>query len=155
MSRPLPGGWGAGHDKDGVDGTGSVANGETYNIPAEVKETKFGFRVGRYVFNDEDGGEGEYRGGKGMVLEYEITSERARLTAIFGRHRTRPWGLNGGRDGTCNAVKVIRTDGTEEVFGRVAGVELGRGRPRAADNRQRRWLWRPPVTVPASRFWPT
>ena len=123
----LPGGWGAGHDKDGVDGTGSVANGETYTIPAEVKETKFGFRVGRYVFNDDDGGEGEYRGGKGMVLDYEITSERARLTAIFGRHRTRPWGLNGGRDGTCNAVKVIRVNGTEEVYGRIAGVELVRG----------------------------
>ncbi|MDP6173925.1 MAG: hydantoinase B/oxoprolinase family protein, partial [Rhodospirillales bacterium] len=98
----LPGGWGAGHDKDGVDGTGCVANGETYNIPVEVKETKFGFRVRRYEFNGEVGGAGQYRGGKGMVLEYEITAEFATLTGIFGRHVTPPWGLNGGGNGTCN-----------------------------------------------------
>ncbi len=123
----LPGGWGAGHDKDGVDGTGCVANGETYNIPVEVKETKFGFRVRRYEFNGEVGGAGQYRGGKGMVLEYEITAEFATLTGIFGRHVTPPWGLNGGGNGTCNKVEITRKDGTEEIHGRIAGVALQKG----------------------------
>jgi N-methylhydantoinase B len=123
----LPGGWGAGHDKDGVDGTGCVANGETYNIPVEVKETKFGFRVRQYAFNDEDGGAGKYRGGKGMVLDYEITSDFATLTGIFGRHLTPPWGLEGGGAGTCNRVQIIRRDGSEETHGRIAGVGLRKG----------------------------
>ena len=123
----LPGGWGAGHDKDGVDGTGCVANGETFNIPVEVKETKFGIHVDRYEFNDENGGAGAFRGGKGMILDYEITSDWATLTTVFGRHKTPPWGLMGGQDGTCNYVKVVRTDGSEEVFGRAAGVALHKG----------------------------
>ena len=123
----LPGGWGAGHDKDGVDGTGCVANGETFNIPVEVKETKFGIHVERYTFNDEQGGGGTFRGGRGMILDYKITSDFATLTTVFGRHKTPPWGLLGGQDGTCNYAKVIHPDGSEETFGRAAGINLSKG----------------------------
>jgi N-methylhydantoinase B len=123
----LPGGWGAGHDKDGVDGTGCVANGETFNIPIEVKETKFGIRVERYTFNNEQGGCGTFRGGRGMILDYKITSDFATLTTVFGRNKTPPWGLLGGQDGTCNYAKVIRADGSEDILGRAAGINLNKG----------------------------
>jgi len=123
----LPGGWGAGHDKDGVHGAGCVANGETYNIPVEVKEAKFGFRVGQYAFHNDAGGEGEFRGGKGLALDYEITSDFAILTGIFGRTKTRPWSLDNGNEGTTNYVTVTRADGSQEHYGRAANVPLKKG----------------------------
>lgn len=127
LVETLAGGWGAAPDRDGVGGTGCVANGETYNIPVEVRERKFGVLCSRYEFHDDGGGDGQYRGGRGLVLEYEIMSEEAKLTTIFGRRFTGPWGLNGGRAGGPNHVVVTRVDGSVEDFGRMTGVSLKKG----------------------------
>jgi len=124
LVEPLVGGWGAGYDKDGENGQFCVGDGETYNIPVEVTETRYGVLVERYAFHNEDGGAGEYRGGKGVVLDYRIVSEEAFLTATFGRHKFAPWGMAGGQDGSRNYIKVIRNDGREEVFGKVARLRL-------------------------------
>ncbi len=127
LVEPLVGGWGAGRDKDGENGQFCVGDGETYNIPVEVTETRYGVLVEQYAFHNEDGGAGEYRGGKGVVLDYRILSEGAFLTATFGRHKFLPWGMAGGQDGSRNYIKVIRRDGGEEVFGKVARLRLERG----------------------------
>jgi N-methylhydantoinase B len=127
LVEPLVGGWGAGHDKDGENGQFCVGDGETYNIPVEVTETRYGVMVDRYALHNEDGGAGLYRGGKGVVLDYRITSEEAFLTATFGRHKFPPWGMNGGRQGSRNYIRVIRRDGREEEFGKVARSPLRRG----------------------------
>ena len=127
LVEPLVGGWGAGHDKDGENGQFCVGDGETYNIPVEITETRYGVTVDRYAFHNEDGGAGRYRGGKGVVLDYRITSDEAFLTATFGRHKFPPWGMNGGREGSRNYIRVIRQDGSEEEFGKVARLPLMRG----------------------------
>ena len=49
------------------------------------------------------------------------------MMAGLGRHKFHPWGMSGGHDGSTNYVKVVRGDGTEEVHGRVARVDLERG----------------------------
>jgi N-methylhydantoinase B len=126
LVEPLVGGWGAGQDKDGENGQFCVGDGETYNIPVEVTETRYGVLVDRYAFHDEDGGAGEYRGGKGVVLDYRILSEEAILTATFGRHKFPPWGMAGGHSGSCNYIKIMRQDGSEEVFGKVARLRLAK-----------------------------
>lgn len=127
LVETLAGGWGAAHDHDGVNGTGCVANGETYNIPVEVRESKFGIRCDGYGYHNEDGGFGEFNGGKGLRLDYTVLSESASLTCVFGRTRTRPWGLAGGSDGTVNYVRVTRVDGSEETYGRAARIALRKG----------------------------
>ena len=58
------------------------------------------------------------------MLDYRIVSEEAFLTATFGRHKFAPWGMAGGQDGSRNYIKVIRNDGREEVFGKVARLRL-------------------------------
>jgi len=45
LVEPQAGGWGAGHDKDGAGGLVSVGDGETYIIPVEVCETRYGVLV--------------------------------------------------------------------------------------------------------------
>jgi N-methylhydantoinase B len=127
LVETLAGGWGAANDRDGVAGTGCVANGETYNIPVEVRERQFGVLCHRYELHDDGGGDGQYRGGRGLLLEYEITAESAQLTTIFGRRFTGPWGLKGGGSGGPNHVVVTRVDGTQEDFGRMTGFTLRRG----------------------------
>jgi N-methylhydantoinase B len=127
LVEPLVGGWGAGHDKDGENGQFCVGDGETYNIPVEITETRYGVTVDRYTFHNEDGGAGRYRGGKGVVLDYRITSDEAFLTATFGRHKYPPWGMNGGREGSRNYIRVIRKDGSKEEFGKVARLPMRRG----------------------------
>ena len=128
LVEPLVGGWGAGHDKDGENGQFCVGDGETYNIPIEITETRYGVTVDQYAFHNEDGGEGEYRGGKGVVLDYRVVGEEVFLTGTFGRHKFMPWGLNGGHDGSPNGISVIRKDGrVEGPFGKVARLRLAKG----------------------------
>ena len=114
MGEPLVGGWGASDRLDGDSGQFCCANGETFNIPTELFESRYGLQVDQYAFHDADGGAGEFRGGKGVVLDYRIVSDEAFLTYAASRTESKPWGMNGGLDGTNNYAQVLRNDGTVE-----------------------------------------
>ncbi|MFB0546827.1 MAG: hydantoinase B/oxoprolinase family protein, partial [Anaerolineae bacterium] len=111
LVEPQAGGWGAGTTKDGENGLVCSGDGETYVIPVEVAEMRYGLLVERYTFNPARGGAGRYRGGRGLVREYRILSEEATLTATFGRFKYPPWGMAGGHDGSINYVEVVHADG--------------------------------------------
>src|SRR5437773_442964 len=129
LVEPQAGGWGAGADKDGESGLVCIGDGETYIIPAEVCEQKYGIVVDQYALNSVDAGAGEFRGGLGLVRDYRILSEEGMfLTATFGRAKFPPWGVAGGEPGSPNYVEVIRADGTpSQRFGKGARVHLRRG----------------------------
>ena len=107
LVEPQAGGWGAGFDKDGENGLVAQGDGETYNIPVEVCETRFPILVEQYAFDIVPKGAGKYRGGRGLVRDYRIMCERAALTTTYGRHRFLPWGAYGGQDGSPNGAAVI------------------------------------------------
>ena len=128
LVEPQPGGWGATRDADGQHGLVSVGDGETYTIPVEVAEQRYGVRVERFGFDIVPGaGAGRRRGGRGLVREYRICSDEALLTVAWGRHLYPPWGAAGGRDGSPNYVEVLR-DGTPigPRFGKVSRLPLRR-----------------------------
>jgi N-methylhydantoinase B len=125
--QPLVGGWGAGVAQDGQSGQFAAADGETYNIPVEIAEARYGFLVEEYGFHDEDGGHGEFRGGKGVKLACRMRSDDFTLTGSFGRCKFPPWGINGGGEGTPNYMKIVRHDGTTQTLGKVTGLALRRG----------------------------
>ena len=127
LVEPLLGGWGAGFDKDGENGQFGPGNGSTYNIPLEVTEKHYPVQIQKYAFHNEEGGAGQFRGGKGVTLEYEILSDTARLTGIFGRSRFPSWGLSGGQQGSPNRIEIRRHTGTIEHYGSVARLPLERG----------------------------
>ena len=127
LVEPQAGGWGPGMDKDGENGLVCVGDGETYVIPVEACETRYGVLVDQYALDIVDGGAGEYRGGRGLVRDYRITSEWAGVTATFGRHKFLPWGMNGGQDGSRNYVEFIHDDGRREILGKCARYMLKRG----------------------------
>ena len=70
------------------------ANGETYNIPIELAESRYGVQIEQYAFHDEPGGAGKFRGGRGTVLDYRVTAQEAFLTVTYSRTDSRPWGLD-------------------------------------------------------------
>jgi N-methylhydantoinase B len=129
LVEPQPGGWGATRDADGQHALVSVGDGETYTIPVEVAEQRYGVRVDRFGFDIVPGaGAGRRRGGRGLVREYRIQSDEALLTVAWGRHLFPPWGEAGGHDGSPNYVEVIR-DGQPlgPRFGKVSRMALRRG----------------------------
>ena len=127
LVEPQAGGWGAGAGKDGQSGLVCSGDGETYVIPVEVTEARHGVRVDQFAFNVDDGGAGQFRGGRGLIRDYRITAEEAFLTATFGRFKFPPWSVAGGRPGSPNFVKVLHQDGREVIFGKCARYRLTRG----------------------------
>jgi N-methylhydantoinase B len=128
LVEPQAGGWGAGADKDGENGLVCVGDGETYIIPVEVCETRYGVLVDQYGFDVTEGGEGKFRGGRGLVRDYRIVADEAWYTGTFGRYKYLPWGLEGGAQGSRNYTKMIFADGRKpDVFGKTAQYCMKKG----------------------------
>jgi N-methylhydantoinase B len=106
---PLGGGWGAKKTEDGVSATVCLNDGDTHNGPNEQGEVKFPLVVERYALVPDSGGAGRHRGGLGVERVV-----RARVPMTFNtqveRAHCRPWGLEGGGEGTGNSV-ALRLNG--------------------------------------------
>ncbi len=109
---PTLGGWGAGVDRDGDSGQFCTGDGETYNIPAEVLEAKFGYHVTEYSLNTTNAGAGEYRGGYGILLGHQALNDSMYFSGTYGRFDYPAWGYAGGKDGSPNGFDFIRKDGS-------------------------------------------
>jgi N-methylhydantoinase B/oxoprolinase/acetone carboxylase alpha subunit len=72
------------------EGLVSVGDGETFVIPVEVCEQRYGIRVERFTLDIVEAGAGRRRGGRGLAREYRMSSDGS-LTVGFGRHRYPPW----------------------------------------------------------------
>ena len=70
------------------------------------------------------GGEGEHRGGKGIVLEYRVRSNGCFFTCAYTRNRHKPWALEGGLEGSPNYAEVIRANGAVETYAVVTALEV-------------------------------
>jgi N-methylhydantoinase B len=124
--EPQLGGWGASSGRDGNSAIFSGFHGETYNCPAEISEARNGLIVDRMELNTEDGGEGEWSGGRGIRLDYRVRANGSFLTAGYTRSRILPWALDGGREGSPNYVEVIRADGSTERYAFASGVTINK-----------------------------
>ncbi|WP_340084314.1 hydantoinase B/oxoprolinase family protein [Siminovitchia sp. FSL H7-0308] len=113
LVEPSVGGWGAAHDHDGQRGQFCMGDGETYNIPIEVAEARYGVLVEQYALRCDGGGAGKFIGGSGVIRTYRALSDGQRLSISFGRHQYAPWGVNGGKEGEKSYIKVMRKDGTK------------------------------------------
>lgn len=127
---PLVGGWGAMKNRDGLNGQFSIADGETFNFPVEITEARYGVQVNQYSLHNEDGGFGEFQGGKGCYLDYQIRCDEAFFTGSFGRFKFPPWGVDGGHNGSSNYVEILRQGEhcePPEIHGKPARLSLKKG----------------------------
>jgi N-methylhydantoinase B len=99
--------------RDGVDSLETdIAN--TMNIPAESLELNYPIRVQSYRLWQDSAGAGRHRGGLGLVREIEILRGDVTMTLREDRHRTRPWGLYGGRPPPLAHAEIKRAGGASE-----------------------------------------
>jgi N-methylhydantoinase B len=126
--EPTGGGWGASRGKDGEVGQFCVGDGETYNVPVEMAETRYGIRVDEYSLHTDGKGAGEFRGGSGAVRSYRALTDGQLFSASFGRNKFPAWGADGGEDGSYNYFEFHRADGTVEgPMGVTARTVLNKG----------------------------
>jgi N-methylhydantoinase B len=93
----IGGGFGARHDKDGLDGV-HVHMTNTSNLPVEALEVEYPLTLLRYEFVKGSGGEGEFRGGMGLRRVYRAEAD-CQLRVDGSRLLSAPWGLAGGKAG--------------------------------------------------------
>ncbi|MGH3134780.1 MAG: hydantoinase B/oxoprolinase family protein [Gaiellaceae bacterium] len=128
LVEPQAGGWGAAETRRGEQGLMCVGDGETYVIPIEIAEARYGILVDQYALDTEaEGGAGRHRGGRGCIRDYRAVADEVFLTATFGRHKFPPWGVAGGHPGSRNEVRIFHRDGREVVLGKCARYRLEKG----------------------------
>jgi N-methylhydantoinase B len=125
--EPEVGGWGGSAWRDGNSAIFSGFHGDTFNCPAEVAEARYGLLVEQLTLGQEPGGEGEHRGGKGILLDYRVRSNGCFFTCAYTRNKHKPWALHGGREGSPNYAEVIRSDGSVEEYAVVTALEVNAG----------------------------
>lgn len=126
--EPTGGGWGASDGKDGEVGQFCVGDGETYNVPVEMAENRYGIMIDEYSLHTDGTGAGKYRGGSGAVRSYRAMTDGQLFTASFGRNKFPAWGAAGGKDGSYNYFEFHNADGTVEgPMGIVARHVMNKG----------------------------
>lgn len=108
------GGQGAVNELDGMNGVHTHMT-NTLNTPTEVIEQSYPLIVKRYSLIDGSGGAGKYRGGTGIVREFESLSDDMVVTITSERQHLQPWGLFGGKSGASSKCIHITAD-EETIF---------------------------------------
>ncbi len=126
-AEPDAGGYGGKPTEDGEAALVSMTLGDTYNVPAEVVEVRYPWRVERFELAQDSGGAGKYRGGLGVRRDYRLGFD-AGLTVTTDRVKyTPPWGLFGGKSGNTNITVVYRNDGSEERWRKISNLPIAKG----------------------------
>lgn len=128
-------GYGARPTADGIDAVYFVAQ---ENYPVEFLEVGYPVRLLRYGIVRDSGGAGTFRGGCGIVREYEILAEDALLAVRIDSVKNPPWGIDGGLGGGTGQATVNPgtdreqilkplSDGNRLVRGDILRMETGGG----------------------------
>jgi len=100
----IAGGMGAGPARDGTSGVHTHMT-NSLNTPIEALELAYPLRVTHYGYRQDSGGAGIFRGGDGIVREFELLAD-SQVTLLCDRQKTAPYGLNGGDDGTSGRTSA-------------------------------------------------
>ena len=109
----IAGGSGAGPGQDGVDVIETDAT-NCMNLPVEAMEMEAPIRVRRLALRTDSGGAGSFRGGLGVVREYEILDGEVSFSHRGERHFSAASGLAGGSEGAKARSQIRRADGSVE-----------------------------------------
>ena len=100
----IGGGQGASPKDDGDSGV-HVGMTNTLNTPVEALELEFPMRVERYELAGGSGGEGEHRGGDGIVRAIRVL-EPATVSLLTDRRAHAPQGAAGGSEGATGENRI-------------------------------------------------
>ena len=119
------GGSGAGPDHDGTSAVQTHMTNSRLTDP-EILESRLPVRLDQFAIRHASGGEGEHRGGDGVIRSVTFL-EPMRANILANRRRVPPKGINGGADGQAGRNWVERIDGTVEMLSATAYAKVERG----------------------------
>ncbi|WP_284734469.1 hydantoinase B/oxoprolinase family protein [Sphingosinicella terrae] len=121
----IAGGAGAGPGFDGASAVHTHMTNSRLTDP-EILETRFPVRLERFAIRRGSGGIGAHRGGDGIERHIRFL---APMTAgiLSNRRRVAPRGLAGGGDALPGINRVVRADGSDQLLGATAAVEMAAG----------------------------
>ncbi len=123
----LTGGWGAFEGGDGESALIHSAAGDFKNFPIETMEHRYPLIMRRHSLREGSGGDGKWRGGMGIVREYEILAP-VTIQLWFERAVQQPsWGLFGGQDGAGPEVWVHRPGEAPEKMYKANDLKVEAG----------------------------
>jgi N-methylhydantoinase B len=128
-------GYGARPHADGIDAVYFVAQ---ENYPVEFLELGYPVRLRAYSVVTDSGGAGRWRGGCGILREYEILAEEALFGIRIDGVKNPAWGIAGGMAGGTGRVVINPglpnervlpplSDGHRLVKGDILRIETGGG----------------------------
>jgi N-methylhydantoinase B/oxoprolinase/acetone carboxylase alpha subunit len=118
----MGGGMGARRGLPGISGVHTHMS-NTRNTPVEAIEHYLPVRIRQYAIRAGSGGTGTWRGGDGLVREYEMLTDTS-VTILSERRRGQPYGARGGEPGRSGRNTLIRAD-RESSSGRSASTRSG------------------------------
>ncbi len=101
----LGGGMGARPASDGLNAIHTHMT-NTLNTPVEALETTLPLRVTAYRIRRRSGGAGRFRGGHGLIREYQFLQD-TQISLLTDRRISQPYGLKNGKPGTRGANWLI------------------------------------------------
>ncbi|MBX6721615.1 MAG: hydantoinase B/oxoprolinase family protein [Dactylosporangium sp.] len=120
------GGWGAWNGSDGESALINNVNGSLKDIPIEVFETRYPWRITEYRIRPDSGGSGRWRGGNGVIRQYEALTDLT-VSLWFERSRQPAWGLFGGEDAVGPEVVINPGRPDERRVLKANGLALRKG----------------------------
>jgi N-methylhydantoinase B len=109
----MGGGMGASPERNGLSGA-HVHMSNTLNTPIEAFEYAYPMRITAYRLREHSGGNGQWRGGDGLVREitFEVPTT---VTLLTERRVTSPYGLHGGEPGVRGENRLCH-EGQEAIL---------------------------------------
>ena len=160
------GGWGG---EPGRDGASAFSCGlhNIASVPVEMLESSHPLLFKTYALREDSAGAGRWRGGLGLIREWQLTAPSGLFAATLDRFTLAPYGLQGGRPGATGRLLLTRADGTsvalrsklsEQALRRGDTIRIetsgggGYGAPEARDpaaiaaDRALRYVNQPPIS---------
>jgi N-methylhydantoinase B len=106
------GGMGATRSGDGADAISTGAS-NAMNIPVEAIEIDYPIRIRRYELAPDTAGSGKFRGGLGIIREYEMLAASSSINARGDRTKFAPRGVHGGKDGAKSNFLLFDAEAPE------------------------------------------
>ena len=123
----MSGGWGAFSWKDGPSAFRSLTHGDVRDVPVEIQEAKYAYRIDVKQLKADSGGPGRHRGGLGIEKLYVFpTPDELNLNVNIERTECPPWGLKGGGAGKPAYGEIVRADGDKVVL-KKHDLPIGQG----------------------------
>jgi N-methylhydantoinase B len=110
------------------DGTDAVHTHMTNSLltDPEVLETRYPVMVESFSLREDSGGKGKHSGGDGVIRRIKFL-EPMTANILSGHRVVPPFGLNGAEPGKVGRNWVQRQNGSEEILGSTATVEMQPG----------------------------